>query len=463
MSPFSPALARRTTSAGLLLREACERFEEIAEADLGPLLDRIGDSRVVLLGEATHGSSEFYRMRARITRELIERKGFTLVAVEADWPDATWVDRYVRHHPEPPAGGAAFTRFPQWMWRNREVSEFVEWLRERNAAVRDPGRQAGFYGLDLYSLYGSIGVVLDYLDRVDPAAARVARSRYGCLTAWTGDPASYGRAAITGRHPGCEDEVVAMLVDLVSRRLDYAERDGVRFLDAAQNARLIANAERYYRVMYHGSVASWNLRDQPMFDTLATLLLFYGPSAKAVVWEHNSHIGDAAATEMGRRGEHNVGHLCRGAFGHGAYLVGFGTDHGTVAAARDWDEPMEVMAVRPAHPESYERLCHDTEVPAFLLALREPARAEIREELEPTRLERAIGVIYRPATELASHYFPATLPHQFDEYIWFDRTEAVTPAGRPGGGRTAGDLPVRSLERPSGGSPTPLRRCRWMR
>ncbi|HEY7481752.1 MAG TPA: erythromycin esterase family protein [Gemmatimonadales bacterium] len=421
----------RSAALDLLLRETAERFSGIAEAQLGSLLERIGDARVVLLGEATHGSSEFYRMRARITRELIERKGFSIVAVEADWPDAAWVDRYIRHAAIPPAGGTPFTRFPRWMWRNREVSEFVEWLRERNGSVREPEQRAGFYGLDLYSLYGSIGVVLDYLDQVDPASAQVARSRYACLAPWTGNPAAYGRAAITNRFASCEAEVVATLVDMLARRMDYAQRDGTRFHDAAQNARLIANAERYYRIMYHGSVASWNLRDQHMFDTLATLLAFHGPQSKAVVWEHNSHIGDAAATEMGRRGEHNVGHLCRRAYGAGAYLVGFGTDHGTVAAARDWDEPMEVMAVRPAHPDSYERLCHDSEIPAFQLALREPARPEVRNELEEARLERAIGVIYRPDTELASHYFAASLPHQFDEYIWFDRTEAVTPLSGP--------------------------------
>jgi len=387
VSPLDHTLAHPSAIAGLLLRETAERFPGIEDAEVGPFLERIGEARVVLLGEATHGTSEFYRMRARITRELIERKGFSIVAVEADWPDAAWVDRYVRHASAPPAGGTPFTRFPRWMWRNREVSEFVEWLRERNAAARDPERQAGFYGLDLYSLYGSIGVVLDYLDRVDPAAARVARARYACLAPWTGNPAAYGRAAITDRYANCEPEVVAMLVDMISRRLEYVQRDGTRFLDAAQNARLIANAERYYRIMYHGSVASWNLRDQHMFDTLATLLAFHGPESKAVVWEHNSHVGDAAA--------------------------------------------MEVMAVRPAHPESYERLCHDTEIPAFLLALREPARAEVREELEAPRLERAIGVIYRPDTELASHYFHASLPRQFDEYIWFDRTEAVTPLAGP--------------------------------
>jgi erythromycin esterase-like protein len=431
VSPVSQGRESGSAGAIRLLSESAERIQGIEDAEVGTLLERIGGSRVVLLGEATHGSSEFYRMRARITRELIERKGFSIVAVEADWPDAAWVDRYVRHASGPPAGEAPFTRFPRWMWRNREVSEFVEWLRERNAAVREPERRAGFYGLDLYSLYGSIGVVLDYLDRVDPAAARVARERYACLAPWMGNPAAYGRAAITDRYASCESEVVAMLLDVLSRRLEYAQRDGTQFLDAAQNAQLIANAERYYRIMYHGRVASWNLRDQHMFDTLATLLAFHGPESKAVVWAHNSHVGDAAATEMGELGEHNVGQLCRQAFGRDAYLVGFGTDHGTVAAASDWDEPMQVMTVRPAHPESYERLCHDTEIPAFLLALGAPARPEVREELEASRLERAIGVIYRPQTELQSHYFPASLSRQFDEYVWFDRTEAVTPLAGP--------------------------------
>jgi protein-L-isoaspartate(D-aspartate) O-methyltransferase len=410
-----------------LLRETAEPLTGIADADLGALLERIGGARVVLLGEATHGSAEFYLMRARITRELIERKGFSLVAVEADWPDAAWVDRYVGHVAAPPPGGPPFGRFPRWMWRNAEVAEFVEWLRERNRAIPEPEQRVGFYGLDLYSMYGSIGVVVDYLDRVDPAAARLARARYACLTPWSASPAAYGHAAVSGRARGCENEVVAVLVDLVARRLEYARMDGRRFFDAAQNARLIANAERYYRVMYRGSVASWNLRDQHMFDTLAALLALHGPDGRVVVWAHNSHIGDAAATEMGAKGEHNIGLLCRRAFGAEAYLVGFGTDHGTVAAAADWDQPMEVMAVRPAHADSYERVCHESGVPAFLLGLAEPARVEVREELLPPRLERAIGVVYRPETEMASHYFGASLPRQFDEYVWFDRTEAVTP------------------------------------
>lgn len=431
MSRIARGVGRHSGATVALLRETAEPFTDIGDADLGALLERIGGARVVLLGEATHGSAEFYRMRARLTRELVERKGFSIVAVEADWPDAAWVDRYVRLATSRPAGPPPFSRFPRWMWRNAEVREFVEWLRTHNAAIPEPGRRLGFYGLDLYSLYGSIGVVLNYLDQVDPDAARLARSRYGCLTPWTGNPAAYGREAVTGRHAGCEDEVVATLVDLVSRRLEYAQMDGTRFFDAAQNARLIANAERYYRVMYQGSVVSWNLRDQHMFDTLASLLAFHGPGSRAVVWAHNSHIGDAAATQMGQQGEHNIGRLCRNAYGAGAYLVGFGTDHGTVAAAPDWDEPMEVMRVRPSHPESYERMCHQCGIPAFLLALGEPARPGVRDELTEPRLERAIGVVYRPDTELASHYFAASLPAQFDEYIWFDGTAAVTPLAGP--------------------------------
>jgi protein-L-isoaspartate(D-aspartate) O-methyltransferase len=288
-----------------------------------------------------------------------------------------------------------------------------------------------FYGLDLYSLYSSIESVLRYLDRIDPAAARLAWERYGCLTPWADEPADYGRAAISDAYRSCEAEVVRALQDLLSRRLDYAVRGDDRFLDAVQNARLIANAERYYRVMYYGSNDSWNLRDQHMFDTLETVLGAHEPTARAVVWEHNSHIGDAAATEMGRAGQLNVGRLCREAFGTQAYLVGFGTDHGSVAAAHNWDEPMQVMQVRPSLPQSYERLFHESRLQAALLPLGEAAHADVRQELMPDRLERAIGVIYRPTTERASHYFQASLPGQFDEYIWFDETGPIMPLPGP--------------------------------
>ena len=432
----APGRVSSPRQVAALLRETAEPFEEVESAALGPLLERIGDCRLVLLGEATHGTAEFYRLRARITRELIEQKGFDVVAVEADWPDAAQIDRYVRNRPAlfPPkdirsTGEPAFSRFPTWMWRNREVRDFVHWLRDHNSAVAEPERRVSFRGLDLYSLYASIHAVTSYLDQVDPEAARLARRRYGCLTPWAEDPALYGHAALMGRYETCEPAVVATLVALLEKRLDYEAKDGEHFLDAVQNARVAANAERYYRTMYYGSRESWNLRDRHMFDTLETVLAFRGGGGapKAVVWEHNSHIGNAAATEMGARGELNVGQLAREQYGDGAYLVGFGTDHGTVAAATDWDGEMEVKTVRPAHPESYERLCHDSGVPAFLLPLRQPRRQAVREELQSPRLERAIGVIYRPESELQSHYFQAVLPWQFDEYVWLDETHAVTP------------------------------------
>ncbi|VTU21681.1 protein-L-isoaspartate O-methyltransferase [Variovorax sp. RA8] len=404
----------------------CERFDAMDSADLGPLLERIGDARVVLMGEATHGTSEFYRMREHISRELILRKNFNFIAIEGDWPDAARIDRYVRHGRHRPAKWTAFARFPVWMWRNREMRDFVDWLRDHNAGI-DAADRVAFHGLDLYSLYNSIHSVVGYLEEVDPPTAGIARQRYGCLTPWQSDPASYGYAALNPRYRSCEQEVVSMLGDLLHRQRIYTGRDGERFLDAVQNARLVANAERYYRTMYYGSRASWNLRDSHMFETLNDLLSFHGPASKAIVWAHNSHVGDARATEMSRRGEHNIGQLCRQAFGSAACLIGFGTDSGTVAAASDWDGPMETKTIRPSLAGSYERLCHEAEVSNFILPLRGPASAALLDGLSQPRLERAIGVLYRPETELQSHYFQAVLPRQFDEYIWFDQTHAVKP------------------------------------
>jgi protein-L-isoaspartate(D-aspartate) O-methyltransferase len=410
---------------GLIVRHA-ETFTTPEDADLEPLLRRIGNARVVLIGEASHGTSEFYRVRARITQLLIETKGFRIVAAEADWPDAARFDHYVRHRDVPPSEWTAFARFPSWMWRNEETRGFVDWLHQRNSSMNYNDR-AAFYGLDLYSLYTSVRAVIDYLDTVDPDLAATARQRYGCLTPWEADPAAYGRAALRGTYHKCEQAVTHMLVELLQQRQAYALRDGERFFDASQNARLVANAEQYYRIMYYGSRASWNLRDSHMFETLKNVLEHHGPSSKAVVWAHNSHVGNAAATEMGRRGEHNIGQLCREHFGMACYAIGFGTNEGTVAAATGWDEPMQVMRVRPAHPQSYERLFHMTDAPGLLLPLTGFDTAEVREKLTRPRLERAIGVIYRPESELASHYFEAVLPRQFDEYIWIDRTSAVKP------------------------------------
>jgi protein-L-isoaspartate(D-aspartate) O-methyltransferase len=410
-----------------LIRDNAEPIDDIDEVDLGPLLDRIANAQVVLLGEATHGTSEFYRMRARITKELILRRGFNFVAVEADWPDAARINQYIRHAPGRPDQWKAFARFPTWMWRNQEAVELVEWLRAHNAEVNDPDRFASFYGLDLYSLFTSINAVITYLNKIDPAMAETARQRYACLTPWAQDPAAYGRAVLSGSYVDCEEEVVKMLREMLEHRLEYSERDGDRFFDAMENARLAADAERYYRLMYYGSVDSWNLRDQHMFDTLERLFDFHGSGSKGIVWAHNSHVGDAAFTEMGARGEFNVGQLCRTRFADSAFIVGFGTDHGTVAASSEWDGSMEFKKIVPSHEASYERLCHDSRVEAFMLHLRDPRRPEVRVELMPVRLERAIGVIYRPESELMSHYFQACLPRQFDEYVWFDETRAVTP------------------------------------
>jgi erythromycin esterase-like protein len=410
------------------IRSGAEPFDDLESFDLDPLIERIGDARVVALGEATHGTSEFYRLRARITRELIERRGFTIVAVEADWPDAARVDDYVRHAPRTTGRPEweAFARFPTWMWRNLEVHRFVEWLRSHNARLPHE-RRAGFYGLDLYSLHTSILAVLRYLQDVDPEAARRARERYACLSPWTEEPVEYGAAVLSGGRDDCEEEVVAMLGDLLARRMDYMSRDGVRFYDAVQNARLVANAEQYYRVMYRGSRESWNLRDRHMFETLRLLLAQAGPGARAAVWAHNSHVGNAAATRMGELGEINIGELCREAWGGDAFLIGFGTDHGTVAAASEWDGPLEIKRVRAARPESYEGLCHRSRIASFVLPLRGREVPGLVESLTEPRLERAIGVIYRPENELQSHYFEASLPRQFDAWIWLDETSAVTP------------------------------------
>jgi protein-L-isoaspartate(D-aspartate) O-methyltransferase len=419
--------APRPTTLAAIVARAAEAFATGADADLRPLLERIGKTRVVLLGEASHGTAEFYEMRARITRALIaEDNNVRIVAVEADWPDARQVDRFVRGESADPHPERAFTRFPTWMWANRQVLSFAKALREWNEAQLG-GAQVGFYGLDLYSLHASIRSVLAYLDDVDADAAAVARARYGCLAPWEHDPAAYGAAAARGRFEGCAEEAVQMLQDLLRQRLEYEPRDPGRFFDAERNAALVKNAERYYRAMYEGPHASWNLRDRHMFETLQALLRHAGDGARAVVWAHNSHLGNAAATSMSARGETNVGELCRNAFGDDCYAIGFGTDHGTVAAADNWDEPMRVMEVRPAHESSYERVCHDTQLEGFLLPLRRTPEPEVRDVLMAERLERAIGVIYRPQSELVSHYFHAALPRQFDEWIWFDESRAVEP------------------------------------
>jgi protein-L-isoaspartate(D-aspartate) O-methyltransferase len=417
-----------------LIAEAAEPFGDLGE--LAGLAERFAQSRVVLLGEATHGTAEFYDARAAITEMLVTKHGFNIVAVEADWPDASVYDAYVRGLPRPKVPRAPFTRFPTWMWRNGEISAFLKRLKAINEQRRDPERKCGFYGLDVYSLSASIEAVLTYLDRIDPEAAAIARERYGCLSPWRADPVRYGRMALTRGYAMCEKPVTDALLDLLQKRLDYLVADGEAFFDAEQNARIVSAAEQYYRVMFYGAAVSWNLRDQHMFDTLDRLLQHRGPDSKAVVWAHNSHIGDAEFTEMGQvRGEHNIGQLARAGFGGEAALLGFGTDRGTVAAASNWDGPMEVKRVRPARDDSYEGRSREANIPAFFLETGSGQKQHIRDELAEPLLERAIGVIYRPETELLSHYFQAELSRQFDAWIWFTETSAVAAHGeaRPHG------------------------------
>ena len=420
------------------------RFCEVAHpltgsaTDYDSLIELIGDAHFVLLGEASHGTHEFYQARAEISKRLIREKGFTAVAVEADWPDAYRVNRYVRNVGEDKTGRealAGFRRFPVWMWRNTDVLQFIEWLRQYNAERPPHTRQVGFYGLDLYSLHASMEAVISYLENVDPEAAQRARYRYSCFEHFGEDTQAYGYAAGFALSKTCEDEVINQLIELQQHTAEYAHRDGRiaedEFFYAEQNARQVKDAEEYYRTMFSGHVSSWNLRDQHMAGTLDALVAHlnrYGGGTKVIVWEHNSHVGDARATSMGREGELNVGQLVRERYDDDARLIGFSTYTGTVTAASNWDKPHERKRVRPALEGSYEALFHDVSIPNFLLPLRDDSKAI--KGLQGPRLERAIGVIYLPQSERASHYFHARLPKQFDAIIHFDETLAVEPLDR---------------------------------
>lgn len=417
-------------------------------SDHDALLDLVGDARVVLLGEATHGTHEFYAERARITQRLVAERGFSFVAAEADWPDAWRVDRYARglgRDADAVEALAGFRRFPAWMWRNADVLDFVGWLRSWNEHLPRSAPRVGFYGLDLYSLHDSIAAVLAYLDHADPAAAKRARDAYACLHQFGEDPQRYGRAAALGLGKDCEEEVVQQLLALQRRREQLLQRDGRAaeddFFSAEQNARLVADAEGYYRSMFRGRVSSWNLRDTHMADTLDALLEHVtrvsGRPAKAIVWAHNSHVGDARHTEVGRLGELNVGQLARERHPGETCNIGFTTSLGTVTAASSWGGPAERKRVRPPLAGSYEALFHQVARPRWFLDLHDEP---VREALLPERLERAIGVVYLPETERQSHYFQVRLPDQFDAVFHFDETRAVEPLERTSAWPTA-ELP----------------------
>jgi erythromycin esterase-like protein len=406
--------------------------------DLDAFVERVGDARFVLLGEATHGTHEFYRTRALLTQRLIEEKGFRGVVIEGDWPDAARVHRYIQALGEDRDASEAldgFRRFPTWMWRNDDVVELVEWLRNHNLSQAAPERRVGFWGMDLYSLHGSMQAVIEYLVRTDPRAAAVARERYACFERFPTDASDYGRAAAYGISRSCEEDVIRQLMDFQRRGAELARQQGGSSRDAhfeaEQNARIAVHAEQYYRTMWEGDVSSWNLRDSHMVETLEHLerhLGSDGEPVKLVVWAHNSHLGDARATDFADRGEHNVGQLVRERWGREALLVGFTTHHGAVTAATDWDGVAERKRVRAGLRGSYEELFHRTGLERFLLDLTQ--LGEAAGALAEPRLERAIGVIYRPETERRSHYFHASLPRQFDLVFHFDETRALSPLER---------------------------------
>jgi erythromycin esterase-like protein len=449
--PMPPLTAQRSSTAPLavLRRHACALTGPVADDD--GLIDLLGGVRFALLGEASHGTDEFYRERIAITQRLIVERSIDAVVVEADWPDALRVNRYVRGGDEDADGDAAlagFKRFPTWMWRNEAVLEFVEWLRTLNASLATE-EQVGFYGLDLYSLFTSIDAVLAYLDRTDAVAARRARDRYACFDRYADDGQAYGYATRFGLDASCERAVVDQLRELLARGVDArapgraARDDADALFQAAQNARLVKNAEAYYRAMFSSRVSSWNLRDQHMAETLdaldAHLSRRHGRPARFAVWAHNSHLGDARATEMGAGGELNLGQLVRQRQPGAAALVGFSTYQGTVTAARDWDAPAETQRVRPGLAQSFEALFHEVGIERFRLLLR--GNAELAAALGEPRLQRAIGVVYRSETERQSHYFRAALARQFDALVHLDTTSAVVPLDTRADGRRAGAEP----------------------
>ncbi|KAI9713188.1 MAG: hypothetical protein M1820_001173 [Bogoriella megaspora] len=411
-----------------LLREAVTKLPDISDKSFASHFDAFGSSRVVLIGDASHGTSEFYRARAAITQRLIQEHGFNIVCLESDWPDARVIDRYCRQSPSTKSFHeiSVFKHFPQWMWRNLEFQGFVDWLRKYNAGVPYEQR-AGIHGMDLYSMSASMKSVIKYLEQVDPEMAQLAKKRYSCLAPYGDNPAKYGAVSLHKGYAMCEQKVVDMLKDLLKKRLSYTAKDGEDFLDAEMNARTVQDSEQYYRAMYYGRDESWNLRDTHMFTTLMRLLKSR-PNSKAVVWAHNSHVGDARYTGKGEsRNELNIGQLCKEQFGSSCSIIGCGSHTGTVAAADEWDDPMRIMRVNPSREDSYERLMHNTGIPTFMLDLREGRLADsVRKELMNKRLERFIGVIYRPDTERWSHYSMSCLPKQFDAYVWFDESSAVS-------------------------------------
>src|SRR6266481_1089855 len=420
--------------------------------DYDPLINLIDDARFVLLGAASHGTHEFYHERAEITKRLIKEKGFTAIAVEADWPDAYRIDPYVRGASDEANADDAnavealgdFTRFPAWMWRNTDVVEFVNWLRAHNDQLQDGAPKIGFYGLDLYSLRASRQAVIKYLDKVDPRARDRLRAQYACFDDFGDNARGYGVLGGIGRP--CRDAAVAGVVELQqSRATREARRKNPVFEEAAftalQNARVVRNAEGVYSAMYRSQASAWNLRERHMAVTLDDLMAHLsrqGNRAKIAVWAHSSHLGDGRATEKREDRLVNVGQLVREQHGGETVLIAFTTNRGAVTAASDWDGPPEIKELRPAFSDSYEALFHDMQIARFMISHR--GHEKVPEVLRTDRPERSIGAVYHsdtPEAERAAHYFTARLAEQFDTVFYFDETRALEPLELTQGETTA--------------------------
>jgi erythromycin esterase-like protein len=429
MGRMSHMLERRSLDDRSLGNQIREVACPLTAGDLSgydALLAMIGDARIVLIGEASHGTHEFYRERALLTTRLIRELGFSFVAVEGDWPECYAVNRYVRGA-EGTATGAleAFSVYPTWMWGNMDVLHFVQWLRAYNDQLTH-GPKVGFYGLDLYSMFASMEAVVRYLDSVDPEAGKLARSRYSCFEPFSGSKDMYAYSTGLGIAESCEDAAIAMLQDLQRKRslLEPISPDDTYF-DALMSAEAARDGERYYRSMYRSDESSWNLRDTHMMDTLDRLLAHFGPTSRAVVWEHNTHIGDFRATSDAG-GMVNVGQLTRERHPDQSVAVGFGTYQGGVTASRGWGDRPERMTVPPARADSYDSAFHSTGMERSLLLLRSLTSAGRADGLNDWRGQRAIGVVYHPEHE-AGNYVPTRLADRYDAYIHIDRTRAIKP------------------------------------
>jgi erythromycin esterase len=418
-----PSAAAREEALLVQLRELERPLRDVS--DLDALLERIGDARYVLLGEASHGTAEYYAWRAALTTRLIEEKSFSFIAVEGDWPDCQRVNRFVQGLGDPGASARevlrAFERWPTWLWANLEVTSFAERLREYNLA-RPAEQRVGFYGLDVYSLWESLDRVLGYLRERRPRALASALRAFECLEPYGEDVERYARA-VRWIDESCEDEVISLLAELRRSPPEQPSAGDAR-LDAEQNALVVKNAEHYYRTLIGGGAQSWNIRDHHMAETLERLMMHHGPQAKVVVWEHNTHIGDARFTDMATHGMVNLGQLMREWHGAPAVvLVGFGSFRGTVIAGREWGAQLQRMRVPPAAGGSWEALLHRALARDCWL-LPEPS-SWTAELLEP-RLQRAIGVVYRPEYE-QGNYVPSVLPRRYDAFLYFERSEALHP------------------------------------